>query len=86
MQHILGVFQESEIYKKLRQHFGSTDVSTDVTGRQHLGSTDVSAAVTGFEKLTEQYCPDVVSELRGVAEGAGVDYREVSFVQILFDR
>ena len=63
LHHVLTVFQRSDLYKKLRDQ---------------LGSPNVASVLSGFERLTEEHCPDIVSELRGFAEGAGVDYKEVS--------
>ena len=63
VHHVLTVFQRSDLYKKLRDQ---------------LGSPNVASVLSGFERLTEEHCHDIESELRGLAEGAGVDYQEVS--------
>ena len=59
---ILDIFQKSKLYVKLQEF---------------LDTSEGSELLTTFERVTEEHCADIVSELHGIADGADLDYREV---------
>ena len=59
----LDHFKNTRLYKELKD-FLQTPKGADVLAK--------------FEQAAETYCEDIVSELQGVADGAGVTYRDVT--------
>lgn len=67
VSHILEAFHKSTLYRKLQEY---------------LCSTEGSDVLAGFEKSVEDNCANIVTELRGVADGAGVDYKELFLLNL----
>ena len=64
VNHVLDVFHRSVLYNNL-QNFLKTAKGTKVLDE--------------FQQVTEIHCADIVSELRGLADGANVDYMQVCY-------
>ena len=63
VNHVLGVFKRSELYRKLRDY-----LETEKGGQ----------VLADFQQATAKHCSNIVSELRGLADGANVKYIDVS--------
>ncbi len=59
---------------------GSPSIQTN-----HLASVFISSFLrqTGYVVTAEEYCPDLVEEVKGIAEGAALDFDTVPKVYLL---
>lgn len=76
--------QHGQALKQLIQE-SITFRSTEIKNRTGQSFSEIIAQVDEYLSYSEEHAPDLLEEVEGIAEGAGIPFREVFFLQVASD-